>query len=1310
MVFVDSSIEDYPVLLHGIKSDAKAFVLIDKEDGIKQISRILSQYKNVESIHIVAHGEPGRLFLGNAELSLDTLKDYAEELQSFKSVPIALYGCNVAVVDAGAEFLEKLHQLTNSTIYASSTKVGNSARGGNWILDVCQGEKLDSLSLAFEEMVLETYAGVFATGTDENYTFFDSQEGTKGTVAFNDIKSSGTLITIDGREGQTLVNLPFTFRYYDTDFTSITVGENGGIIFGAATDAISFNNGDIPRPNPQYSMFPFWDDLKGDQIYYKEEGDKFIIQWDNIAHHDVDSSDATFQIVLHKDTNNIDFVYKDVDFGNAGYDFGKGATIGLNKKDDVGLKYSFDEASLNGVTSIRFFTTPQIDKVEIELKEGETVQLTSDNFRATDVDNADNPGNIQFVISNPQNGEFRVDGTAATKFTQADINAGKVEFVHDGGENPPSFEVQVTDGFNTSNAQIVDTTSGITFTNVNDIPELTGLASEVSFDENSLNQAAEIVYSSAIVTDIDSADFNGGSLTIEYTTDLKAADQLTVVSNGSITISDGDISYNGTVIGSIDGNNDGSDGKSLIIKLTSTDATPAAVKALIENLNYQNTSDTPEASRTISIKLDDGDGGTSDAVETIIKVAAENDAPVNKVPTEVVQVSEDQTLTFGDRSISISDVDAGTNTVRVTLEATNGNLNLNSANPAFSNLIFTTGDGTDDATLEFTGTITDINTALDGMTFQPEANYNGGATVNITTNDEGNSGAGANLTDSSTVNIDVIPINDAPVNTVPTTTQTIKEDTDLVFNGANNNLIRIDDVDAEDSRGTKIVEVTLSVVKGTLTLSQETGLNFESGSNNSSTMTIRGQVGDINSALDGLIYRGNLNANGDDTLSITTNDLGNYGNGGNKTDADLIDIAISAVNDAPVTTVPVAQNIAEDTNLIFSTANSNSIAISDVDVVEGSEELEVSLSVNQGVLTLADTTDITFVSDTGNGTSNFVIKGTLNAINRSLNGLIYRGNKDFNGSDTLTINTSDLGHFGEGGVLNDQKTVDITVTPVNDVSINIVPGAQSINEDTDLVFSQAAGNNLGISDIDVSEGGDLLEVILTVKNGTLALGSTAELTSVSGNNSATVTITGNQVNINNGLEGLTYRGSENFNGYDVLTITTNDLGNTGSGGSLMDEDTVEITVNAVNDAPVNTVPDVQTVNEDTDLALSGSNAISVSDIDAGEDQGEVEVTLSVSNGVLNLTKTDGISFDENNGNGNSTVTFKGKIPDVNIALNSLIYRGNLNFNGKEILTITTNDLGNTGLNGALVDTDTVEINVNAVNDAPVNAVPNQQQI
>ena len=73
-----------------------------------------------------------------------------------------------------------------------------------------------------------------------------------------------------------------------------------------------------------------------------------------------------------------------------------------------------------------------------------------------------------------------------------------------------------------------------------------------------------------------------------------------------------------------------------------------------------------------------------------------------------------------------------------------------------------------------------------------------------------------------------------------------------------------------------------------------------------------------------------------------------------------------------------------------------------------------------------------------------------------------------------------------------------------------------------------------------------------------------------------MTFTGTMANINAALGGLTYQPNLNFNGSDTLTILTSDLGNTGSGGPKFDTDTVAITVAAVNDAPVNTVPGTQT--------------------------------------------------------------------------------------------------------------------------------------
>ena len=80
-----------------------------------------------------------------------------------------------------------------------------------------------------------------------------------------------------------------------------------------------------------------------------------------------------------------------------------------------------------------------------------------------------------------------------------------------------------------------------------------------------------------------------------------------------------------------------------------------------------------------------------------------------------------------------------------------------------------------------------------------------------------------------------------------------------------------------------------------------------------------------------------------------------------------------------------------------------------------------------------------------------------------------------------------------------------------------------------------------------------------------------------------MTITGTMASINAALNGLVYLPGANFNGLATLTLTTNDLGNTGTGGALTDTDSVAITVNPVNDSPF---ASNQTVNTNEDTAVS----------------------------------------------------------------------------------------------------------------------------
>ena len=222
-------------------------------------------------------------------------------------------------------------------------------------------------------------------------------------------------------------------------------------------------------------------------------------------------------------------------------------------------------------------------------------------------------------------------------------------------------------------------------------------------------------------------------------------------------------------------------------------------------------------------------------------------------------------------------------------------------------------------------------------------------------------------------------------------------------------------------------------------------------------------------------------------------------------DTDVVGIAVGAAGDPPVNTVPGPQTVDEDTVLPIA-----GVSVADAD----STVLTTTLSVANGTL------DVTGAGVSGSGTATVTITGSATQINAALGTLGYLGNPDFNGSDTLTVSTFD-------GSLTDTDTVVITVNPVSDPPVNIVPGAQSVNEDTTLLIT-----GVSVADVDSTA----LSATLTVAHGTLA----ATGTGVSGSGTATLTIAGTAAQINTALAGLSYLGNPDFNGPDTLTVTTSD--------------------------------------------------------------------------------------------------------------------------------------------------------------------------
>lgn len=156
------------------------------------------------------------------------------------------------------------------------------------------------------------------------------------------------------------------------------------------------------------------------------------------------------------------------------------------------------------------------------------------------------------------------------------------------------------------------------------------------------------------------------------------------------------------------------------------------------------------------------------------------------------------------------------------------------------------------------------------------------------------------------------------------------------------------------------------------------------------------------------------------------------------------------------------------------------------------------------------------------------------------------------------------------------------------------------------------------------------------------------------------------------------------------------MSNSGAAYVFIDEDAV-----VPNQAPVNTVPGPQTIDEGLTLTFSvaNGNAISTSDPDAGA--ADVRVTLAATNGTLSLGGTAGLAFLSGDGSDDATMTFEGTIAAINAALDGTVFTPiDDDYFGPADVSILTDDLGNTGTDGPKTDFDTVSITINPVNDAP----------
>ncbi|MCG7985255.1 MAG: Ig-like domain-containing protein [Candidatus Thiodiazotropha lotti] len=1249
LVIIDPATPDYESMLDDLLSrndDARQFeivLLTSGVDGIGQISEILAEYDGLDAIHLISHGSEGEIRLGDTNLDLELLQQSVEQITTWGEALTAegdwlIYGCDIASTSSGEQFIEQFAALTGADVAASDDATGQTRTGGDWQLEYRVGSI--ETGIAFTRPLQENWGGTLdiVTGLVGHYSF---DEGGGGTAL--DSSVSGNHGTLVGGPAYTTGQVGSNALNFNGDFDRVEIPDNAATNFGAGdfTVAFWFNSsqsgttarlvGDMDGGDG----YVFYTTGGGDITFQVTSGiDSVVLTagglFDGNWHHVVGTVSGSDWLLyvdnILADAINNPFV-GNIDNVNT---LRIGASSASHNEydgliDEVRL---YDRSFTSGDVTELFLDAndaPVLNSASLSISEGETVTLSGANFSVTDPEE----NSFTYTVSSLSGGYFQLSsnpGVSITSFTTANLNGSLVQFVDDDNEVAPSFSVSANDGFNDSNTLA----ASVTYTPVNDDPNITNLDGDIcNYTEGDgailLEQGGDIA-----VSDPDSGNFAGGSLTVEVDSGLQAAEDVFSIFNqgtagGEIGFNGSDVTYSGTVIGSVSG---GTGIDPLTVSLNSNSSL-AAINALIRNFTYENSNgDNPtDGSRSITIDLSDGDGGASVTQNLTLNVSSVNDAPVVDLNgSDGAGVDFAVTFTEDAGAVNLVDTDATISDPETTLYE-NLSINLSNFVDGSSEQIviagYTFSYGTADTVTRSVGGTSFVidfdgsgfNVTLDGLGWMPEADLQtllrgvtyentsqdptaGDRTVNIFAQDS-DLLSGPTVTSTITVN---------PQNDSPTATDNTNSVSESGF--VSGNVITDDSGSGVDSdpEGDSL-QVTL-VAGGAYT----PGLPVTLASGAQVTFQANGTYSyNTNGQFEGLGAGGSV----DDSFTYQISD----GNGGSAT--ATVTITVNGSNDIPSIT-NAALSVSEGETVTLGDAN---FAISDAD--------NAAFTYN-----LSGITGGYFQLSTNAGVS------ITNFSSAELSGGLVQFVDDGNEiAPTFSVTVNDG--------LADSNTLAalISYTQTNDAPVNTVPGSASTSED--VVFSFTGGNQIQINDSD--HNGATLQVQLNIgSGGLLNLGDTTGLVFSTGDgaNDANMVFTGTLADINAALLTLTFTPDTDFSGDVNFTITTNDQGNsgndpglTGDAGSEQDSDSLTITVNPVNDNPV-AHDDSISLNEGgtTSTLVGGSPTVLNNDTELGDTPVTVSLVSDVNYGTLSLNN-DGTFSYTHNGSENFTDSFTYRVTD-----------------------------------------------------------------
>jgi|GEM_PF-1143946 len=638
----------------------------------------------------------------------------------------------------------------------------------------------------------------------------------------------------------------------------------------------------------------------------------------------------------------------------------------------------------------------------------------------------------QLTAVDPENDEvqFSVVGDAAAYFTVSGnrlvVKPGAVLDFEDISTHVVT--IRATDAAGNS----YDEAFNISIQDVNETPLFGGAIAPLNYTEN---DPASAIDPTITLADPDAASFDGGYLQVTLTQGADSSDLLSVIENSSIQLSGTDVLYRGEVIGRLNADANGQQGRALRIDLNDS-ADAEAVQSLARSIGYSSDSDNPTLSRQVNFTVSDG-GGVDNVVQTAqkntsINITRVNDAPVisagsNVLHTERVAPDTDghgdpipdtgnPDADFYISGISVGDPDSSNLTVTLSTRNIDGNGDyygtLTIATGVTGGLTAgqVSGNGTGEVTI--TGSVEQINATLaaaQGLQYVAEPGHDivvdGVDLLTVTaTDDQG-------ITESFQKQVIVLP--ETP--TAHSVNLQLQEDQTSVPVDLSNAILDVNGTPTAYVTGTGIAPTGSSA--GTITNTFPT----------SGTVRLsNGELTIIDNTTGQFSYTPDADWSGVETF------LYQYTSSAETTEVALVRIVVTAVNDAPVLTVPGAQNVLEDTPLEFSSAEGNEISLADVDAADG--VLELSLAATNGTLSLATTNGLE-IREGADGQASMTLRGSLLDLRAALDGLQYQGNQDFHGTDRITVSFSDRGFAGDGQIEKVTQSIDISIANVNDAPV-----------------------------------------------------------------------------------------------------------------------------------------------------------------------------------------------------------------------------------------------------------------------------------